>query len=121
MKIRSSLLRLGLFSLATVILMILFQRKTVTLADAPQNRCAQWCCVIHSTRRARRRRAVTLLLLQWPDHASGDPGFTRRHTEYHVCQRSAARFRRAVLTTGPCQNMTNLLSRAGRLAESSTG
>ena len=106
MKIRSTLLRLGLFSLATVILMILFQRKTVTLADAPQvvahNGVAS--LTLHAVRDGAGRDAFSFNGQTTPPVIRVSPGDTLNITYVNDLPPASGE----QCSIGPCQNMTNL-------------
>ncbi|HEY5026833.1 MAG TPA: multicopper oxidase domain-containing protein [Candidatus Angelobacter sp.] len=106
MKIRSSLLRLGLFALATVILMVLFQRKTVTLANAPQviahNGIASF--TLHAVRDGAGRDAFSFNGQLTPPLVRVSPGDTLNITYVNDLPPASGE----QCSIGPCQNMTNL-------------
>jgi FtsP/CotA-like multicopper oxidase with cupredoxin domain len=106
MKIRSTLLRLGLFSLATVILMILFQRKTVTLADAPQIVAHNGVVslTLHAVRDGAGRDAFSFNGQTTPPVIRVSPGDTLNITYVNDLPPASGE----QCSIGPCQNMTNL-------------
>jgi suppressor of ftsI len=106
MKIRSSLLRLGLFALATVILMLLFQGRTVTLADAPQvvahNGVAS--LTLHAVRDSAGRDAFSFDGQTKPPVIRVSPGDTLNIIYVNDLPPASGE----QCSIGPCQNMTNL-------------
>ncbi|HXA83925.1 MAG TPA: multicopper oxidase family protein [Candidatus Dormibacteraeota bacterium] len=106
MKIRSSLLRLGLFSLATVILMILFQRRTVILADAPQIVAHDGVVslTLHAVRDGAGRDAFSFNGQTRPPVIRVSPGDTLKITYVNDLPPASGE----QCSIGPCHNMTNL-------------